>query len=306
MAAHGRHARTAADENQLLRVGQVVRQEEFAVGARNRHLVARFAREDVRRADTRVHLHERARGPVERRRGDTDVQHDDVALGRVVGHRVGAERRFGVGRHEVPHLHLVPVLAEAFVDFHVRELDGVVLRNVDLNVAAAAELEVLALGQLHHEFFKESRNVAVRDHRTLPFLHAQHRFGHPNLQVFLDFHLAAQTPVVLGHLARNEARFGRQDVAAALQHLALAHAARAAAAAGRRQEHLVVGQRRKQRPAALGRDDFLTVVDVDGHVARRGQLRLGKEKQPHQQQGDDQKSRNRNYNCQFHFFSVSV
>ena len=146
VAAHRGHAGAAADEDQLLRVGQVVRQEELAVGTRDGHLVARLAREDVRRADTRVHLHERARGPVERRRGDTDVEHDDVALGRVVGHRVGAERRLGVRGHQIPHLHLVPVCAVALIDIHVRELDGIVLRDVDLDVPAATELEVLALG----------------------------------------------------------------------------------------------------------------------------------------------------------------
>ena len=86
MATHRSHTGTTADEDQLLRIGQVVRQEELAVRTRNGHLVARFAREDIRGADTRVHLHERAGRTIERRRGDTDVQHDDVTLGRVVGH----------------------------------------------------------------------------------------------------------------------------------------------------------------------------------------------------------------------------
>ena len=219
----------------------------------------------------------------------------------MVGHGVGAERRLGVGSHQVPHLHLVPVLAETLVDLHVGELDGVVLRDVDLDVAAAAEPEVFTLGQLHDELLEESRDIAVGNHRALPLLDAENGFGNLDFQIFLDLDLAAQTPVVLGHLARDEARFGRQDVAAALQDLALAHAARTAAAASRRQEHLVVGQRRKQRAAALGRDDFLTVVDVDRHIARRGELRLRKEKQSHQREGDDQESYDCNYDCQFHF-----
>ena len=79
MAAHRCHTCTAADEYQLLRRGQVVRQEELAVRTRNRHLVARLAGEDVRRADTGIHLGEGTRSPVERRRGDTDVEHDDIA-----------------------------------------------------------------------------------------------------------------------------------------------------------------------------------------------------------------------------------
>ena len=244
--------------------------------------------------DARIHLHEGPRGTVERRRGDTDVEHDDVALGRVVGHRVGAERRLGIGRHQVPHFHLVPVLAVALVDVHVRKPDGIVLRDVDLDVAAAAELEVLAFGQLHDELLEEGRDVAVRDHGALPFLDAQHGFGNPDLEVLLHFHLAAQTPVVLGQLARDEARLGGQDVAAALQHLAFAHAARTAAAAGRRQEDLVVGQRREQRRTALGGDNPLAVVDVDRHLARRDQFRLRIEKQCDQYQRDHQKGCDRN------------
>ena len=294
VAAHRSHARTAADEDQLLRVGQVVGQEELAVRTRDRDLVTRLARENIRRADTRIDLHEAARSLVERRRGDTDVEHDDIALGRVVGHRVGTERRLGIGRHEIPHLELVPVGAVLLVHVHVREFDGVVLRNVDLNVAAAAEFEVLALGQLHDELFEESRDIAVRDHRALPLLDAQDGLVDVDFHVLLHFHLTAQTPVVLGHLARDEARFGGQDVAAAFEHLAFAHAARTAAAAGRRQEHLVVGQRREQRRAALGRDDLLAVVDVDRHVARGGQFRLRIEKQCDQHERNHQKGCDRN------------
>ena len=258
-----------------------------------RHLVARLAREDVRRADARVHLHERTRGAVERRRGDTDVQHDDVPLGRVVRHRVGAERRLGVRRHQIPHLHLVPVGAELLVHVHVRELDRIVLRNVDLDVAAAAELQVLTLRKLHHELLEEGRDIAVRNHRALPLLHAQNSLRNPDLQVVLHLHLASQTPVVLGHLPRDEARLRGQDVAAALQNLALTHPARTAAAARRGKEYLVVGQRRQKRRAALRRNDLLAVIDVDRNGPRRRQLRLRVQKQRHQHQRDDQKGRNR-------------
>ena len=69
-------------------------------------------------------------------------------------------------------------------------------------------------------------------------------------------------------------------------------AARTAAAAGRRQEDLVVGQRGQQGRAALGAQHFLTAVDVDGDFARRGQFRLREEKQPHQKQGHHQKGDN--------------
>ena len=283
----------AADKHFFVRS---ILHEEFAVGSRNRHFVARLAREDIRRADTRIDLHEAARRLVERRSGDTDVEHDDIALGRVVGHRVGAERVFGVGRNQIPHLELVPVGTVGLVDVHVRELDGIVLRDVDLDVAAAAEFEVLAFGQLDDELLEEGRDIAVRDHGALPLLDAEHGFGNLYLEVLLHLDLASQAPVLLGHLARDETGLGGQDVAATLDHLAFAHAARTAAAAGRRQEDLVVGQRCEQRRAAFGRNDLLAAVDVDRNFARRGQFGLCKEKQPHEDKGHHQKGNDCNYN----------
>ncbi len=201
MTAHRRHTCTAADENQLLRIGQIVGQEELAVRTRNRHLVAGLAREDVRRTNAGIHLHERTGSTVERRRSNADVQHDDVALGRMVGHRIGTERRFGVGRHQVPHLHPIPVGTERLVDLHIGECDAVVFRNVHLNVTAAAELQVLALGQLHDELFEERRDVTIRDDRTLPLLDAQNGLGNLDFEVLLHLDLTAQTPMVFGHLA---------------------------------------------------------------------------------------------------------
>ena len=215
----------------------------------------------------------------------------------MVGHRIGPERRFGILGHQIPHLHLVPILAVRLFDVHVGEFDGIVLRNVDLDIAAAAELEVLAFGQFHHELLEEGRDIAVRDHLALPLLDAQHRLRHVDLEIFLDFHLTAQAPMLLGHLTVDKARFGRQQFAAALQHLTFAHAARTAAATCRRQEHVVVGQRRKQRAAALGDEHFLPAVDVDGDIARGGQFRLRKEKQPHENQGYHQKGNDRYDNC---------
>ena len=223
----------------------------------------------------------------------------------MVGHRIGPERRFGILGHQIPHLHLVPILAVRLFDVHVGEFDGIVLRNVDLDIAAAAELEVLAFGQFHHELLEEGRDIAVRDHGALPLLDAEHGFGNLYLEVLLHLDLASQAPVLLGHLARDETGLGGQDVAAALDHLAFAHAARTAAAAGRRQEDLVVGQRCEQRRAAFGRDDLLAAVDVDRNFTRRGQFGLCKEKQPHEDKGHHQKGNDCNYNSQFHFFRIS-
>lgn len=93
VASHGSHSGTAADEDELLVGRSVVRDEELSVRARDDHLVTRLAGEDVGRADSGRHVHEAVLSPVEGRGGDTDVEHDDVALCRVVGHGVGLEGR---------------------------------------------------------------------------------------------------------------------------------------------------------------------------------------------------------------------
>jgi len=49
--------------------------------------------------------------------------------------------------------------------------------------------------------------------------------------------------------------------------------------------------------AALGDEHFLPAVDVDGDIARGGQFRLRKEKQPHENQGYHQKGNDRYDNC---------
>ena len=130
--AHRSHTGATADEHHL-----VVRfaQEEFTVRSGNGHLVAGFAGEDERRADARVHRHETARGAVERRCGNTDVQHDDVAFRRRVCHGVSAVGGFGVVHFQIEHFHAFPVRLVAFVDVHVFEIH-IQSGHVNLNVTA--------------------------------------------------------------------------------------------------------------------------------------------------------------------------
>ena len=301
MATHRSHTCTTTDEDQLLRVGQVLIEEELTVRTRNGHLVTRLAREDVRRADTRVHLHKATIDTVERRRGNTDVKHNDVTLGRVVGHRVGTERRLGVGRHQIPHLEVIPIGTETLINVHIRELDGIVLRNVDLDVTTTAEVQRLALGQLHDKLLEEGRDVAVRDHLALPLLHAQHGLGNTNLHVLLHLHLATQTPMLLGHLTVDETRLGGKQLTAALHHLALTHTAGTTTTASRGEENLIVGQRSQKRRAALGLNNLLATVHVNRNGTRRGQFRLCKEKQCHQEENHCQKGDDCNNNCLCHF-----
>ena len=88
------HTGTTADPNHFFLAVEV--RMEVAVRAAHRHLVTRFQREDVRRSDTRVHIHETATVGLERRRGDTHGQHEHVAFGRIVGHGVGTYGRFRI------------------------------------------------------------------------------------------------------------------------------------------------------------------------------------------------------------------
>ena len=75
---HRRHTRTTADEDHF-RIG--VFGEEFAEGAGNGNFVAGFKVEDVAGHDAWLGF-----GDFRRRGGNTDVEHDDAFLVRVVGH----------------------------------------------------------------------------------------------------------------------------------------------------------------------------------------------------------------------------
>ena len=87
----------------------------------------------------------------------------------------------------------------------------------------------------------------VRYHLALPLLDAEHRGGNGDLHVLLDLDLTSQTPVVLNLFAVEETGFGRQDVAAALQHLTLALSAGTFTATGRGKEYTLRGERVEKR-----------------------------------------------------------
>ena len=206
MRAHRRHTGAAADKHFFVRS---ILHEEFAVGSRNRHLVARLARENIRRTNSRVHLHKSPCGPIPGRRGDTDIQHDDIPFGRMVGHRISAERRLRIFRNQPPHLHVIPVLMVFLFDVEIAELDLVVFRNVDLDITARAEFQMFAFGQLHDELLDKGGHVVVRHHFALPFFNAQDSFGHLDLQVFLHFYLASEAPLLGLLLTGEKVHLGR-------------------------------------------------------------------------------------------------
>ena len=242
--------------------------------ARDDHLVTRLAGEDVGRADSGRHVHEAALGLVERRGGDADVEHDDVAFGRVVGHGVGLEGGLGVVGVQLEHSHFLPVCPVRLLDVHILVVD-VIFGDIDLDIAAGAEVEMLASGELHYELLDECGHVLVAYHLALEFLDTEDALGNEDFEVLAHLYLASEPPVVLLLLAGEESHLGGQDAAAAGEHLAFAHAAASAASAGRGQEYLLVGEGCQQGRAGIDIEDSLPVVDVNLDVALRGQLGLG-------------------------------
>ena len=158
-----------------------------------------------------------------------------------------------------------------------------VFGNLDLRVRTGDEVHVFAGRQCYDEFFDESGHVLVRDNLAFPFFHAEYAFGHLDFHVILHLHLASQPPVVLNLFAAEVRCFRRQNLAAACQHLAFALSARTLAAAGRRKEHSVYGQRVEQGRTG---SHFQHFVAVDGYfyVSRRYQEAFGHQQNDYQQE----------------------
>jgi hypothetical protein len=279
VGAHGRHARTAPDEDHLV-VGAAG--EELAVGPRDRDLVPGLEIEDVggHLARGRVRL-------VGRRRCDADVQHDDARLARVVRHRIGALDSLVDLRREAPQVVLVPVVAVLLLDVEIAILRHVG-RALDLDVAPGAEGHLFTLRQLEHQLLDEGGHVVVRTHATLPALHAEDLGGDLDRQVVLHLDLAGQAypvarlpPAHVGHLC------GEQRAAALANH-DLAHAAGALSSAGRRDEDPVVGERSEQGVARVHLEGSLrVVVDRDLQDALGQQAPLGEEQHHHEADDHD-------------------
>jgi hypothetical protein len=158
-----------------------------------------------------------------------------MPLSRVVGHGVGAHDLFLVDRFQVEQAEVVPVAAVLVRDVEVLELD-VEGRGFHLHEAAGAEVDFLALGQLEHQFLDEGGDVVVGDDLALPLLDLEELRRHDDLHVALDRTWQARRKPSRTSLAGEVVDLGRQDVATAVEHLAPALAAGAAAAAGRGQE----------------------------------------------------------------------
>ena len=296
LCAEGSHAGAAADPDHLvaLRVvapGAVLgaADAEFAVGAAHDDLVAGLEGEYIGRGDTGVDVLETTAVGSEGRGGDTHGEHEDVALGGVVGHGIGADGGLGVDADEVEHLELLPcrqvfVADKAAVEVTVLDAEGGYL---NLCVAAGHEVHVLAGRQLHLELLDEGGHVAVRDHGALVFLDAEDALGELEAEVFLHLHLASESPAFLYLLAAEVGRLGGEDAAAAFDDAAFALAARAFATAGRGEVDAGLAEGADEG-AARRYGHFFVVVDGNLHVALRYELGAQDEQCRHQQQDDDQ------------------
>ena len=176
---------------------------------------------------------------IHRRSSDTHVERDDVTLGRIVCHRVGADGLLGVLCRKAPHIELVPVATELLLDLVVAVLH-LVLRDLDLGVATALEVHVLALRELDDKLFDEGSNVLIRNDFALPLLDAKDALRDDHLQILLDFGLTAETPVCHLLFAREEALLCGEDLSPTLYDTTATLSTATATATGTREEDAFV------------------------------------------------------------------
>ena len=276
VASHRRHTGTTTDKDHLfLRVAG----EELTKRAGDGDLVTGFQVEDIRR-----HLARRNTGGARRRRGNTDVEHNEALFVRVVGHRIGPLDRFIDRRFILPQIELVPIGAVLFLDVEVlvRQL---MRRGLDLDIATGAEVHILTLGQFQHQVFDEGCDVFIGAHGALPFFHAEHLFGHFDVHVLLDRDLTGQTVATRGFALGDVAFLGGQDRAATGMHTHAALRTGATPATGGGDEHFLGRQRLQQFAARRNRDGFFT-VDGDVDVARADELGTRRQNDRHQCDND--------------------
>ena len=272
---------------------------EVAVGAGHYDFVAGLEREYVARCNTGIDIDEGASaafgsalsafGAVDWRRGDTDGEHKDVALGRIVGHRVGAHGGFGVDAVEVEHLVLFPsgqifVTDKAAVEVAVADVE---CGYLDLCVAAGDEVHMFAWRQLDLEFLDECSYVAVGDDGAFVLFDAENAGRYGDAEVFFYLALASEAPALLNLFAGEESDLGGQDAYAAFEDLATALSARAFAATGGGEVDALLGEGGDER-VACRYGEFFVVVDGNGDVALRYELGAQQKQQYNQYEYDGQ------------------
>jgi len=78
----------------------------------------------------------------------------------MIGHGISTETFVVILRSQVPELKLIPGITVFRFDFKVLERH-IVLRQIDLDIAAGLEVQVHAFGQIHDELFDEGGDVPV-------------------------------------------------------------------------------------------------------------------------------------------------
>ena len=153
--------------------------------------------------------------------------------------------------------------------------------TLDLNIPAGAERNRVTVRHAQLQLLDESGLVIVRDNFTLPLLNAKNLLRQLDFHVLLHRDLAGEA-AALSRLTLSDMReFGRQDITAPLFHRHPALAAGAPAAAGRRNEDTVAGERIQQLVARRSTNLFIRlIIDFNDHVARIHQLRTRGQYQP--------------------------
>ena len=81
---------------------------EITERSAHRHLVAWFQREDIRRSNTGIHIHEAALVGFEWRSSNTHGEHEHITLSRIVGHGVCTDGRLGIHAFQREQSELLP------------------------------------------------------------------------------------------------------------------------------------------------------------------------------------------------------
>ena len=236
MGSQGGHTCSAADVEHFAFGVEV--DVKLAVRTGDFHFVAGFAAKDVGGALAWRDVHPTVALAIPRRGGDADVEHNDIALGGVVGHGVSAKDGLFVDHLKRPQVVLIPFGLEfvgAFVvfgmccDVDVFEVDGY-RRYVDLDVVACLEFEFFAFGKFDDEFFDEGGDVVVGEDFAFPFFDAEYFGWHFDFEVLAHFDLAGEADVFLYFFAGEVIEFGGQHIASTLEYLTATHGTGAATA----------------------------------------------------------------------------
>ena len=102
MRTQRRHTRSTAD---IYHFAPRILYMEISIRPREGYFVAGLARKDIGRTYTGLDTGRPCtRRTIERRRSDTDIEHDDISLGGIIGHRISPEGLLIVAARQSPHL----------------------------------------------------------------------------------------------------------------------------------------------------------------------------------------------------------